>query len=280
MNQLVRSDGAKLAWWSCGQGPAVLLVMGLGARGMAWRRQIEGLAAHHHLAWFDHRGVGASDPVTGKVTMATLAADAVAVADAAAMARFHVVGVSMGGMVAQHVALGYRDRVASLTLIATHPGGLRYRVPPLGAFRIGPHTRSRDPDKRADALARLLFPAAHLASTDRQALRLALREDFGAHLPLRTFLAQLGAVQGHDTRARLAELGGLPTLVIRPGHDNLVRQRGSDELAHRIPGAQLVRIDEAGHGVVRQSAAQVNRLLQELFARAGGASVVSPLQPG
>ena len=264
-NHIEREDGSKLAWWSAGSGTPVLLVMGLGARGHAWRRQVEGLQANHRLAWFDHRGIGESDPVLGPVTMATLAADALAVANAAGMERFHLVGVSMGGMVAQHVALQQRERVRTLTLIATHPGGLRHWLPPWQGMRELPRTRSRDSQVRAEALARLLYPPQHLALANLQEIHAGLLEDFGQHVANRTLQAQFSAVRGHDTRARLGELAGLPTLVVRPGHDNLVRQIGSEVLASQIPGAKLVRFDDAGHGVIRQCADRLNALLLDLF---------------
>lgn len=267
MNHIVREDGGRLAWWSAGQGDPVLLVMGLGARGKAWHRQVQGLRDRHRLAWFDHRGVGESDPTQGRVTMQTLAADALAVADALGMQRFHLVGVSMGGMVSQHIALRHRERVQSLSLIATHPGGWAHRLPPWTGLRLVPLTRSRNPEQRVRTLARLLFPPKHLQAADPAELHAALREDFGDYLPARTFLGQVRAVLGHDTRARLAELGGLPTLIVRPGQDNLVRMTGSDALARGIPGARLLRLDQAGHGVIRQCAAELNAALLELFVQ-------------
>lgn len=249
-----------MAWDSAGSGPAVLLIMGLGGRGLAWRRVVEGLQQRFHLIWFDHRGVGDSGPPNRPVTMASLAADAVAVADAAGLQTFHLAGVSMGGMIAQHVALAYRDRVRSLALLATHPGGWRYRVPPLGAWRLWPAVRHRDPKVRLAALAQLLFPPAYLATVDDAALHRALAEEFGGG-SLATLAGQVRAVAGHDTRDRLSQLAGLPVLVLQPGSDRLVRPQGSAALAASIPGARLVCLDAAGHGLVRQCAPELHTLL-------------------
>jgi pimeloyl-ACP methyl ester carboxylesterase len=195
--------------------------------------------------------------------MASLAADAITVADAAGLERFHLAGVSMGGMIAQHVALDYRARVRSLVLAATHPGGWPHRIPPAGALGLWTAMRHRDRGRRLDALAKLLFPAPYLAATDRDALHAALAQEFGGHVSLRALLGQIRAIAGHDTRARLAGLAGLPTLVLQPGEDRLVRPSGSTTLATALPGARLERLANAGHGLVRQCADEVNQMLAD-----------------
>lgn len=266
------TDGLRLAWWRAGpvdpDAPGVLMIMGFGARGSAFRHQIEhanSVAAVRSAAWFDHRGVGHSEAPRQVLTMHRLASDAVQVADAAGMKRFHVVGVSMGGMVAQHVALNWLPRTVSLTLIATHPGGPLARIPPLGAFRFGPRTASRDLKKRFSALSRLLYPPAYLEGIDQSELHEALRHEFGEGTALSTMWRQFAAIWTHDTRGDLPQLAGLPTLVVQSGPDNLVRPHWSTYLAKHIPGAKLVRFPHAGHGVVRQCADEVNLLLNQHF---------------
>lgn len=272
------SDGLRLAWWSAGPlqpntapRPGVLMIMGLGARGSAFRHQVDhpqALSQERQAAWFDHRGVGLSDPPKAALTMHRLASDAVTVADAAGMQRFHVIGVSMGGMVAQHVALHWLPRAVSLTLIATHPGGPLARVPPLGALKFGPGTASRDSTKRFRALSRLLYPPAYLEGVDEAELHEALRREFGERAPLSTLWRQFAAIWRHDTRADLPKLSGLPTLVVQSGPDNLVRPHWSSYLAQHIPGAQLVRFPHAGHGVVRQCADELNPIMIKHFSDA------------
>src|SRR4051812_40742140 len=105
-----------LHFHSTGEGPAVLLVMGLGLPGDAWWRTVPVLARTHRVVTFDNRGVGRSPQPAGPLTIASMAADAVSVLDAAGLARAHVYGISMGGMIAQELALGFPERVASLVL--------------------------------------------------------------------------------------------------------------------------------------------------------------------
>src|SRR3954449_8827360 len=108
---------------STGDGPAVLLVMGLGLPGDAWWRTVPVLARSHRVVTFDNRGAGRSERPAGPLTIALMAADAVAVLDAAEIARAHVYGISMGGMIAQELALRHPERVDALVLGATSGGG-------------------------------------------------------------------------------------------------------------------------------------------------------------
>src|ERR1700754_4754763 len=117
-----------LPFESTGDGPAVLLIMGLGLPGDAWWRTVPVLARACRVLTFDNRGSGRAEPA-GRLTIAGMAADAASVLDAAGVARAHVYGVSMGGMIAQELALTFPERVGSLVLGATSPGG-RAATPP------------------------------------------------------------------------------------------------------------------------------------------------------
>ncbi len=252
-------------------GAPVLLIMGLAMPGRAWQRQVEGLAHLHPVATFDNRGVGDSGRARGPYTMAQLADDARRVLDALGWPTAHVVGVSMGGMVAQELALGSRDRVRSLTLIATHAGGLR-ALPPhaLGLLRFA-KAQVGGRAARGQALEELLFPRPYLERCDRAALRRTLTDDLGDPPPAATRTAQLAAVLRHRTRERLARLSDLPTLLVRPGLDVLVRPSEVDRLHRLLPHARLLRLDDAGHGVIRQSPERLNLALMEHFSAADGA---------
>lgn len=265
----LRRGEATLAYETRGEaGSPVLLVMGFGMPGRAWLHQIPVLCRRHRVAWFDHRGTGQTRAPAGRYTMGLLAGDALAIADDLGWGRFHLVGVSMGGMVAQHLALGHRDRLRSLCLIATHAGGRLPRTPTaLGARRFIAVNTAR-PDQRIDALKRLLFPEAFLATANPAWLDGVLEGDFGQPVALPHRLAQLAAIRGHNTAGRLHQLCGLPTLVVKPGADILVRPEESDRLQRAIPGARLETFPEAGHGIIRQCYKPLNRLLLQHFAQA------------
>lgn len=251
-----------IAYHTAGQpdAPRVLLIMGYGMRGDAWRRQIPALSAHFNVTWFDHAGLGNSGPLgVQRLTMDHLVRDTVAVMDALEWDNGHVIGISMGGMIAQNLALHIPKKLRSLTLIATHAGGMPRGIPPLQGIQA--FARANFSSDRIGALAELLFPEDFLRTNRALAIEM-LREDFQGPPPTRTRLAQLHAIQTHRTAHRLSELT-MPTLVVQPGKDILIHPANSEELARLIPRAVLERIPDAGHGIVRQSADELNAILLE-----------------
>jgi len=247
-------------------GSPVLLIMGYCVPGSAWRLQVPTLSTHHQVAWFDNRDVGGSRAPAGPWSMADLAGDARALLDHLGWSRAHVVGVSMGGMVAQHLALANPDRLVSLSLVATHAGGVRAMLPSArGALRFA-GTAVGSTRRRMRNLERLLFPDDFLATCDRRWLREVMINDFGEPVPAGTRRDQLAAIRGHETASRLAELGGLPTLLVRSGRDLLIRPREVDRLARLLPHAKVMRFDAAGHGVIRQCADALNTAMLAHFA--------------
>ena len=115
-------DGVRLWWEASGEGEPLLLIQGLGFSGAMWYRLLPALAARHRVIRYDARGIGRSDVPPGPYSIDRMAADAMAVLDAARESTAHVFGCSLGGIVAQEVAITYLDRVRSLTLIMTSTG--------------------------------------------------------------------------------------------------------------------------------------------------------------
>ncbi len=244
------------------RGPRVLLVMGLGMPGMIWKPQLDALAPNHQVAFFDNRGTGDSERVSRPFTVQDLAADAVRVLDALGWDSAYVAGVSLGGMISQELALTHPHRVRGLTLIATHAGGPLGLVPtPRGLERFfsalfGPRSG------RARAFEELVYPAHFLASADRQKLNARLQALKLKPTPEKTSALQLLAVTRFSSRRRLKQLR-VPTQVVRPGVDLLIRPSHSDFLAAQIPNSTLIRFDDAGHGVTFQYGAEVSRAIAD-----------------
>ncbi len=242
--------------------------MGFTMRGRAWRYQIDALSERHRVAWFDHAGVGASGPIGPRfLKMKHLAQDALGVADELGWDSFHLAGLSMGGMISQHIALSEPERVRSLTLAATHAGGIRYVVPPTQGIRALMKTRKGSASRRMDALGELLLGREFREENPERA-REVLRSDFTAPPSMQTQLKQIGAISRHRTLDRLEELGKLPVLIIRPGHDVLITPRSSDVLHDRIPGSRMVWVPGAGHAVSRERPELFNAALLEHFGAA------------
>jgi pimeloyl-ACP methyl ester carboxylesterase len=195
-----------------------------------------------------------------------MADDAVRILDDLRWDRAHIVGVSMGGMIAQELALRCSDRCQSLTLIATHGGAPVASLPTLRGMRFFLQGLFGGRKARMRSLPRLLYPDAFLESIGHDALRSHLNVRLGHPPALRTVLGQLHAVWRHSTERRLSQIQ-LPTLLVRPGKDILIRPSQTDRLAARIPGAKVLRFDDAGHGVTFQKAAELNAALRDHFER-------------
>ncbi len=261
---------ARLFYETSGEaGTPVLLIMGFGVPGHMWLNQIPALAERHRVAWFDNAGAGKTQRRrTRPPTMRDLGRHATGVMDALGWDRAHVVGVSMGGMVAQELALGHQDRVRSLSLLVTHAGGVRNMLPParaLGLFLagfLGPRAA------RARALERLIFPDAYLRGVDVTPLRRALADHVVAAAPAGERALQIAAVMTHRTARRLPTLASTPTLVVKASLDRLIRPRECHRLHTLIPGSRLLELPDAGHAVLHQCAAQLNDALLDHFARA------------
>ena len=271
-----------IRWWQEGDsGPPLLLVMGFGMRGEVWRPQVDGLRRDHRVAYFDNRGVGQSGTDKRLWTMADMATDTLRVADELGWDRFHLCGVSMGGMIAQELACSHARRVKSLTLIATHEGGRNLQwLPSVKALNVFLRANTGPRDRRVDALRELLYPNEFLATVDPQAMSQRMTSQLGQPTPRRTVVGQLHAILRHSTGDRLGGFGA-PTLIIKPGKDILVPPRSSDRLRRRIAHARVLELDDAGHGAVFQSAAPINDAIRahvasqeanEAKARAGEAA--------
>lgn len=242
---IARSGDTAIHWDASGSGAPLLLIMGLGGSSQAWYRLLPHLeGTGRRVIRFDNRGTGRSDRIDGRVRLADMVRDALCVLDAAGEPTADVLGVSMGGMIAQHLALDHRARVRSLMLGCT-TAHARGGMPPwrlLTASAI----RQLAPDRALDLVAPALY-----AEHTRRAHPERIVEDFAVRraeaTPGATFLAQMRAIAGHDVRRRLAELEGLQVTVIHGEEDALVPPARGRELVRLIPGAVAAPIAGAGH---------------------------------
>ncbi|MBW1761384.1 MAG: alpha/beta hydrolase [Deltaproteobacteria bacterium] len=236
--------------------------------------QVDELQNDHRCCHYDHLGVGESDRGPFLRTIPAMADDAVRILDDLSWDRAHVVGVSMGGMIAQELALRSADRCESLTLVATHGGAPVAALPTLRGLRFFVQGLFGGPKNRMRSLPRLLYTDEFLESIGPKALRSHLDVRLGHPPALRTVLGQLYAVWRHSTESRLSQIQ-LPTLLVRPGKDILIRPTQTDRLAERIPNTRVLRFDDAGHGVTFQKAAELNAALRAHFAEHGSDQIES-----
>ncbi len=257
------ADGHRIHYVEHGsQGPALVLLQGIALDGRFWLDEPRRLAADPHQPWrvivIDNRGVGRTGLPRRPWSMEDMADDVAAVLDDADVEHAVVVGYSMGGMIAQHVALRHRKRVSGLVLMATSAGFPHGVWPELDMLRTlvsmplrrSGHTRT---------LARLVLPAhAHERAPELLGEWLGLMVEERPRK--RGLLGQAGAVLGHSTGKRLAEIR-VPTRVITGDCDTLVPPANSKVLTKHIPGAQLELLEGVGHGILLMDADALRRNL-------------------
>ena len=253
----------KIYWDEAGRGEPVLLLMGLGWASNMWHRARPVLAARYRTIAFDNRGAGQSDAPPPPYSIAGMAADAAAVLDAAGIDRAHLLGFSMGGMIAQEFALQYPRRVRSLILGSTAPGGPS--AVPAEPVVIETLTRTGlGPEERFRAAVPFLYDPGTPPERIEEDLA-ELRNWFPVP---QGYFAQIGAIWAWEAWSRLSQLSA-PCLLIHGENDRLVPAGNADVIAQRIPGAALVKLARAGHILFTdQQAAAQEAVLQFLSAQA------------
>jgi pimeloyl-ACP methyl ester carboxylesterase len=255
----------RIAHETRGEGEPVLFVHGLGYDRRGWGPLPDLLAVELHVLLFDNRGVGESDFPPGPYAVSEMAADAVAVLDAAGVERAHVLGVSLGGFIAQELALSHPGRVERLVLCSTSPGGPnQHPMPAAGVEAFG-----RFPTLEREAGLRLMVENS-LGERALQERPELVEEIYAYRLacapPIAAWQAQLHAAITFDVYDRLPEIAA-PTLVLHGGADTVIDTRNGELLAARIPGAQLHVVPDRGHLLLLEEAELLARVVID-FLRA------------
>jgi pimeloyl-ACP methyl ester carboxylesterase len=266
---VIATNQARVQYWKTGTGPAVILVQGAGVIGEGWRPQIDALKDRYTTIWIDNRGIGQSVMTSRTLTIEDMASDVLAVADAEGLRQFHLAGHSMGGLIAQHVALSAPDRVSSLALLCTFLRGREATAMSWPMLAIALRSRLGTRRMRRHAFIEMVMPRGYLATMDREAVCAGVGSMFGRDLadqpPI--VMQQLRAMEKFDASSRLASLAPIPTLVLSATQDLIARPEYGRALAAAIPGAQYIEVADGGHAVTIQCADAVNaRLIRHLDA--------------
>ena len=243
--QHARNGDVRIAYEVRGDGDPVLFIHGLAYNRLGWGPGLDELASSFTVVTFDNRGVGESDAPPPPFTVLDMARDALAVLDAAGFERAHVVGTSLGGMIAQQFALAFPERVDRLVLACTHPGGTAHVPMPQRSVDAFTRYQGLPREERLRVLVRNSLSDATVES--RPELVGEIYRYRLAHAPpLEAWQAQAAASLTHDTYDRLGELT-MPTLVLHGTADNVVDPRNAELLASRIPDARVELVEGAGH---------------------------------
>ena len=231
-----------IAWERRGSGAPVVLVHGLGYARWGWEPVADVLAERFEVLLLDNRGIGASDAPPGPYTTAEMAGDVLSVLDDAGLESAHVVGTSLGGMIAQELALSSPERVDRLVLVCTTPGGPNAAPMPEQTVRLLAEATSLEP---LVALRRFVENALAPDPPDELVERI-LAHRLATAQPLAAWSAQAAAGATFDAWERLVEFRA-PTLIVHGTEDVVVDPANADLLAGRIAGARIERFEGCGH---------------------------------
>jgi 3-oxoadipate enol-lactonase len=254
-----RKDGARIWWEASGPpgAPSVTLVMGLGYPAAMWWRQLPALTAHWRVILIDNRGAGRTGDVVGApYSIETMAADVLAVLDAARVQATHLVGFSMGGMIAQELSLTHPERVRSLALLATHSGARHSFFLPEARSLLSART-----GMTAHEAAEVAIPFNYAPTTDRS----LIEEDWAVRLPLAStpagFAAQMTGGMRWSSLRRLPHLRP-PLMVLHGQEDRLIPVSNGRLIASAVRDSALCVVRGANHLLTTDRADEVNvRLL-------------------
>lgn len=262
----VRVGDISMYYVEAGAGEPLVLVMGLGADHLAWGFQFPVFAERYRVIAFDNRGAGQTGAPDHAYTTRMMAGDTVGLMDELGIERAHVLGVSMGGMIAQEIALNHPERVRSLQLHCTLGRPDAYLHAQLSVGRIERRTLTHEEAMRAGYLW-LFAPATYNERPEfvEMVLQSALANPYP--MSLTGFERQCDAVQTHDALDRVAAIR-CPTLISVADQDILVPPRFSRALADRIPAAELRLIEGAAHGYFWERPDLFNAMCLNFLARA------------
>ncbi|MDQ6811272.1 MAG: alpha/beta hydrolase [Actinomycetota bacterium] len=236
----------KLSYERAGSGPALLLIMGMSGTYDHWgARFLEHLREHFDTISYDHRGVGASSRLDGPVSIAQLADDAAGLLGVLGIDSAHVLGISMGGMVAQELALAHPGRVRTLALGCTYCGGPASSLTSAQVLqRLVEAMTSGDRERAVRTGWEVNVSPAMARDAEVYATFLALGQRRAVAVPV--VMAQMQAAMAHDTSARLARLK-MPTLIVHGTEDQMLPVQNARLIASLIPGSQLEILEGIGH---------------------------------
>ncbi|MDO8615522.1 MAG: alpha/beta fold hydrolase [Dehalococcoidia bacterium] len=263
---ITKAGEINIEYYVEGEGPPLLLIMGYSGQALSWGEPfLAPLRERFRVIRFSNRGTGLSDKPESPTTIRQMADDAVNLLDAAGVAGAHICGISMGGMIAQEVALTYPERVRGLVLGCTASGGAHgpQAAPEVMAMMMPVPGMSRE------EMVRKAWPAicsAPFIETRGDFLEEMLRASLEHPTPIRTLGTQMAAILSFDAYDRLPQIKA-PTLVVHGDVDVLVPPGNGRLLHERIPGSELVMLPGAAHMFFWEQPAAAAGAITEFLSR-------------
>jgi 3-oxoadipate enol-lactonase len=259
-------NGVNIHYRLYGHGEPLVLIMGLGGNADWWDEDfLKPLAERFQVITFDNRGAGRSGRSAVPLSIVQMASDTIGLMDHLGLASAHILGFSMGGMIAQETACTYPERVRRLMLICTYCGG-EERVPASPEVQRALYL-PRDnisAEDMARGMCLLLFPNDFIKNNPRKISDM-VEDLIIAPIESDSYFGQLEAANSWSIYPRLRDLRH-PTLIITGGHDVVIPPQNSRILAEAIPNSRLVEIPEAGHQVTSMFPERVAQLVLDFLA--------------
>lgn len=264
---ITTANGIDLYYEIHGEGEPLLLIMGLSLSSKSWFRTIPALSKQYKVIVFDNRGVGLSGKPNSPYSIELMADDAKAVLDAAGVESAHIYGISMGGMIAQRLALKYPERIRSLILGCTTSGGEKHVQPSteVSMLMLSRASSTATPEEMAWATAPILYSQSFIENRGD-----LIAEDIQRRIEIPVlpyaYMLQLQACLSHDTYNEIHQIKA-PVLVIHGDEDRLVPYENGVTLAEKIPNAEFLTIKGAGHIYITEANDLVNKRVLEFLSK-------------
>ena len=261
---VARVNDIDVAYRISGTGEPLVMIMGITGSKWHWLGFDRRLGAEFLAIAFDNRGIGETSAPEGLTTIPQMATDTVGLLDALGIDRAHVFGVSMGGMIAQEIALGHPERVKTLILGCTNFGGSGQILPAPEVYQRAFIIAGKGAEQATrDILSVNLTPAFMKKRPDvvEELVRYGMEHRVKKHV----LAAQMTAVSGHDTASRLSAIAA-PTLVLAGDADELIPPQNSVEISGLIPQARITFLPGIGHmfwvEAPEEAAFQITKFIQ------------------
>jgi pimeloyl-ACP methyl ester carboxylesterase len=244
-----------------GEGEPLLMIMGLAGNLDWWDpRMVSELSKGFKLILFDNRGAGRSDMGKRPFSIKLLADDAAALMDALEVPKANVLGFSMGGMIAQELALNYPEKVKKLVLCSTFCGARKGVLPPPQPVPLD--ELETNPRRVMEFMAKTIF-TEEFVRNNPQAFEDMIRRMLKAPISKEAFLQQFNAILQFDTYDRLPQIGA-PTLIVHGKKDILLPVENATIMAQRIPNARVIILENSGHGLAEDIDKAISAILNFL----------------
>lgn len=241
----------------------LLLIAGFDSDSSTWAAMMRSLVNHYQVLRFDNRGVGQSSAPNSPYSIQQMAVDTAALLDYLSLSKLHVAGHSMGGQIAQELALAYPEKIQSLILLSSWTKGDEKFNSLIEMF--GDLAQKLDGTLYQRVLFPWLFTNTFYSTPGVMKQLIDLAENYPFPPTPHGLYHQSRAILGSDTRDRLADIH-CPTLVVVGKEDLLTPVRFSEQLAQGIPNAELAILEQGGHGFVVESADTVAKVMLDFLA--------------